>query len=196
MARSMLGTKRRWGSDPMMYEGIIAAWTALNAIRHPSRTFTVQKEHILVAESNQVLRRHLVGVLRDQHYRTIEACDGAGAVCIVARCNCQIHLLMTAVRLPDLIGWELAELLRLDHPSVAVVYIAHDREDWRRFGRKNLKCILLQVPFRPEAVLEVVRQGLSRSAEARGSRTYKSRASSDGCSAAGSIIRFPMTRDF
>jgi DNA-binding response OmpR family regulator len=115
---------------------------------------------------------------------------------IGARCRRQIHLLMTAFRLPDLIGWELAELLRFDHPGVAVVYIAHDREDWRRFGRKNLKCILLQVPFRPEAALEVVRQELSRSAEARGSRTYKSRASSDSCSRAGSMVQFPTARYF
>jgi hypothetical protein len=82
----------------MMYEGIIAAWTALNnTIRRRGRAFTVQKEHILVAESNQVLRRHLVDVLRDGHYRTIEACDGAEAVRIGTRCRRQIHLLMTVV---------------------------------------------------------------------------------------------------
>jgi hypothetical protein len=80
---------------------------------------------------------------------------------IGARCQRQIHLLMTGVRLPDLIGWELPELLRLDHPAVAVVYIAHDREEWWRLGSKKLKSVLLQVPFRPEAVLKVVRQGLN-----------------------------------
>jgi hypothetical protein len=40
----------------MMDKGIIVAWTALNyTIKRRSRTFLVQKEHILVAESNQVL---------------------------------------------------------------------------------------------------------------------------------------------
>jgi len=63
--------------------------------------------------------------------------------------------------LPDLIGWELAELLRLDHPALAVVYIAHDREEWWRLGSKKWKSVFLQVPFRPEAVLKVVRQGLN-----------------------------------
>ena len=181
----------------MIYRGIIAAWTALNnTIRRLSRTSGVQKELILVAESNQVLRRHLVDALRNQHYRTLEASDGADAVRIGARCRRQIHLLMTAVRLPDLIGWELEELLRLDHPAIDVVYIAHDREDCQRFGRKCFKRILLQVPFRPEAVLEVVRERLSHSAGARGSRTYKSKASSDGCSAVGSMVRFPGVRYF
>ena len=99
-------------------------------------------------------------VLRDQHYLTIAACDGAEAVRIGARCQRQIHLLMTDVRLPDL-GWELAELLRLDHPAVAVAYVAHDREEWWRLGSKKLKSLLLQVSFRPEAVLKVVRQGLN-----------------------------------
>jgi DNA-binding response OmpR family regulator len=149
----------------MTWEGIIAAWAALNnQIRHWSRAFGVQRELILVAESDRLLRRGLVRVLREKHYRTIEASDGAEAVRFSARCHRQIHLLMTAARLPDLIGWELVELLRLDQPAVAVVYIAHDLEDWRRFGRKNLKSVLLQVPFRPEAVLEVVRQGLDGSA--------------------------------
>jgi len=106
----------------MKRPGIIAAWNALNnTIRERwSRDFAGQKELILIAESNQVLRRNLVDVLRDQRYRMIEACDGAEAVRRGARCRRQIHLLMTGVRLPDLIGWELAELLRLDHPAVAV----------------------------------------------------------------------------
>jgi CheY-like chemotaxis protein len=180
----------------MIYRGIIAAWTALNnTIRRLSRTSGVQKELILVAESNQVLRRHLVDALRNQHYRTLEASDGADAVRIGARCRRQIHLLMTAVRLPDLIGWELEELLRLDHPAIDVVYIAHDREDWQRLKRKHLKCILLQVPFRPRAVLEAVRQRLS-SAEARRSGREGSRASSDPYSAAGSRVRLPVVRYF
>jgi DNA-binding response OmpR family regulator len=128
---------------------------------HWSRGSAAQKELILVAESNQALRRDLVDVLRDQHYLTIAACDGAEAVRIGARCRRQIHLLMAGVRLPDLIGWELAELLRLDHPGVAVVYIAHDREEWWRLGGKKLKSVLLQVPFRPGALLKVVREGLN-----------------------------------
>ena len=153
----------------MTWEGIIAAWAALNnRIRHWSRAFGVQKELILVAESDRVLRRGLVRVLSEKHYRTIEASDAADAVRFSARCHRQIHLLMTAARLPDLIGWELVELIRLDQPAVPVVFIAHDLEDWRRFWRKNLTCVLfLQVPFRPEGVLQIVRQGLDGSADAR-----------------------------
>jgi DNA-binding NtrC family response regulator len=147
----------------MKWHSMIAAWTTLyDMIRGRwSRGSSAQKELILVAESNPALRRSLVDVLRDQHYLTIAACDGAEAVRIGARCKRQIHLLMTGARLPDLIGSELAELLRLDHPGVAVVYIAHDREEWWRLGNKKLKSVFLQVPFRPEAVLKVVRQGLN-----------------------------------
>ena len=146
----------------MKWEGMNAAWTALNnTIRgHWSRAFVGQKSLILIAESNQALRRNLVDVLRGQHYRTIEACDGAEAVRFSARCCRQIHLLMTSVRLPDLLGWELAELLRLDHPAAAIVYMAHRREDWWRLGSKRFRSVLLKVPFRPEAVLEAVRRAL------------------------------------
>ena len=146
----------------MKWEWMNAAWTALNnkIIGRSSLASAVQKRLILVAEGDRALRRDLRDVLRDQRYRTIEACDGAHAVRIGARCHRPIHLLMTAVRLPDLMGWELGELLRLDHPAVDVVYIAHDREEWWRLGRKSFKSLILQVPFRRESVLEVVRRGL------------------------------------
>jgi CheY-like chemotaxis protein len=162
MASRMLPREARMEGGLMKWDGMIAAWTALNSTigEHWSRAFAAPKALILIAESNQALRRNLVDVLRDQHYRTIEACDGAEAVRFSARCCRQIHLLMTSVRLPDLLGWELGELLRLDHPAAAIVYIAYNREDWWRLGSKKLKSVLLQVPFRPEAVLEVVRQAL------------------------------------
>jgi CheY-like chemotaxis protein len=145
----------------MKRAGTIAAWTKLdNTIReYCSRAFAGPKELILVAESNQALRKGLMNVLREQHYRTIEACDGAEAVRIGVRCR-QIHLLVTGLRLPDLIGWELEELLRLDHPALAVVYVGHNLEDWRRLSSKRFKSRFLQVPFPPEAALEVVRWGL------------------------------------
>jgi len=138
---------------------LIEAWNALNnTIRgYWSRAFG-QKEVILVAEGDPAMRKDLVDVLRHQHYRTMEACDGTEAVRKGARR--QIDLLMTGLRLPDLVGWELTELLRLDHPALAVVYIASNHEDWWRLGRKKFKSALLKVPFRPETVLEVVRRGL------------------------------------
>ncbi|HYK63183.1 MAG TPA: response regulator [Bryobacteraceae bacterium] len=139
---------------------LIEAWNALNnTIKgYWSRAFAGQKDVILVAEGDPALRKDLMDVLRHQHYRTIEACDGTEAVRMGARR--QIDLLMTGLRLQDLVGWELVELLRLDHPTLAVVYIASNYEDWWRLGRKKFKSALLQVPFRPETVLEVVRRGL------------------------------------
>ena len=138
---------------------LIEVWNALNnTVRgYWSRAFG-QKEVILVAEGDPAMRKDLVDVLRHQHYRTMEACDGTEAVRKGARR--QIDLLMTGLRLPDLVGWELVELLRLDHPALAVVYIASNHEDWWRLGRRKFKSALLQVPFRPETVLEVVRRGL------------------------------------
>src|SRR5215471_16560852 len=123
MVPGMQAAETRMKSGLKKWDSMIAAWTALNDLvrGHWSRGCAAQKELILVAESNQALRRSLVDVLRDQHYLTITACDGAEAVRIGARCQRQIDLLVTGTRLPDLIGWELAELLRLDHPGVAVV---------------------------------------------------------------------------
>src|SRR5215469_7456649 len=165
MAPGMQAAETRMESGLKKWDSMIAAWTALNdMIRgHWSRGSPAQQEPILVAESNQALRRSLVDVLRDQHYLTIAACDGAEAVHIGARCRRQIHLLMTGVRLPDLIGWELAELLRLDHPGVAVVYIAHNREEWWRLGNKKIEVHALTSPIPPRSRAGSGASGTTRS---------------------------------
>ena len=97
MAPGMRTAETRMESGLMKWDSVIAAWAALNdMIRgHWNRGSAAQKELILVAESNRALRRSLVNGLRDQHYLTIAACDGAEAVRIGARCQRQIHLLMT-----------------------------------------------------------------------------------------------------
>jgi CheY-like chemotaxis protein len=128
---------------------------------HWSRGSAAQKELILVAESNQALRRNLVDVLGDQHYLTIAACDGAEAAHNGAHCERQIHLLMTGVRLPDLIGWELAEFLRLDHPGVAVVYIAHDRRRVVASWQQEIEVRPLTSPVQPRSRAESSAPGLN-----------------------------------
>jgi CheY-like chemotaxis protein len=148
----------------MQSDGVFAAWTSLSAtIRKLWRgPWAPHEQVILVAESNKGLRRLLIGVLRAQHYRTIEAHNGGEAVRIGARYRHDIHLLVTDVRLPDLIGWELGELIRLDHPALRVVCMGYNAADRRRqLDRRSSRFVLLQTPFRREPFIHAVRQELS-----------------------------------
>jgi DNA-binding NtrC family response regulator len=116
---------------------------------------------ILVVESDKALRKELVCALREQHYRTIEASAGAEAVRIGVRCGQKIHLLVTAAILPDLIGRELGELLRLDHPYLQVICFGHTLDYYRwRADRRISWLAFVETGFGFKSLLRAVRQRL------------------------------------
>ena len=146
----------------MEREGFLrTAWTKLKEsvgqrwTRKPPRNKVV-----LVVENNRSLRKLLAEVLREQCHYTIEAADGAEAVRIGARYRDEIHQLITAVRLPDLIGWELVELLRLDYPTLDVVYLARNTDDckWLSRAHKASRFIRLPNPLTRESVRRALRR--------------------------------------
>ncbi len=154
----------------MRSDEVFAAWTSLRATigKLWKGPWAAHEQVILVAESNKGLRKLLIGVLRAQHYRTIEAHNGGEAVRIGARYRHDIHLLVTNVRLPDLIGWELGELIRLDHPALRVLYMGHNAADRKRqLDRRISRFVFLQTPFSGEAFIHAVRQELSEQTRLR-----------------------------
>ena len=122
----------------------------------------VRGETILIAESDEWLRRLLVERLHRAQYQTLEAADGAEAVRIAARSRSgNIHLLLADVRLPDLLGWDLAEILRLDHPRLKVVCFGRSPQDgWSRPRKISAAFLHLPRPFISEAVLQALRHEL------------------------------------
>jgi CheY-like chemotaxis protein len=146
----------------MELEGFLpAAWTALRETAWQRWTPKPGgKKVVLVAENNRSLRKLLTEILRDQGHYMIEAGDGAEAVRIGARFRDEIHQLITAVRLPDLIGWELSELLMLDYPALDVVYIARNPDDckWLSRARNVSKFIHLPNPLTRESVRRALRR--------------------------------------
>ncbi len=79
---------------------------------------------VLVAEKSDALRRKVVDTLRARCYETLEASNGAEAVRIGASYLGEIDLLLTDVQLTDFSGWDLAEILRLDHPRLKVLFLS------------------------------------------------------------------------
>jgi CheY-like chemotaxis protein len=135
--------------------------TLRNAIRGLWQGGIVRPRRIIVvAESDPSLRRLLVESLCLADYQTLEAADGAEAVRVAARmARHEIDLLLTDMTLPDLAGWDLGEIVRLDHPRAKVVCLGRSPHDgWSRPRNVPASFLLLPKPFSSEAVLQAVRR--------------------------------------
>src|SRR5258708_2984942 len=116
---------------------------------------------LLVAEKSDGLRRKVVDTLRARCYETLEASNGAEAVRIGASYLGEIDLLLTDVQLTDFSGWDLAEILRLDHPRLKVLFLSPAE----RVARPSLSWQVLRFarlggthsgPAVPQAVLDEI----------------------------------------
>jgi CheY-like chemotaxis protein len=122
----------------------------------------VDAETILVVEDEPDLLELVVQVLEARGYTVIGASTGNQALEHWSHCDHDVDLLLTDMTLPDgMTGYQLAERLRTDAPSLRVIYssghtagvpgtqLAHVEE--RQFLAK---------PYRPSKLLEIVRASL------------------------------------
>jgi two-component system cell cycle sensor histidine kinase/response regulator CckA len=85
--------------------------------------FYSRTDTILIAEPDRILRRLAVRTLSPK-YRIVQSGSPEEAVRIAARHETELDLLLTEARFPNMDGWELTELLRLDYPHLKVVYLS------------------------------------------------------------------------
>jgi CheY-like chemotaxis protein len=123
------------------------------------------KKTILLAESEPSLRMLVCNALARDSYQVVCASDGKEALQTGARHDCAIDLFVTDVILPRFYGCHLAELLKLDHPELKVVYLASfiDRYVWA-LGRES-KVILLQDSGWTDALVAAVRDVLAAASQ-------------------------------
>jgi len=88
------------------------------------RSFTAHAFTILITEPDPMLRRLERRALSPK-YQIVETSTGEEAVRIAARHDAHLDLLLTEARLPRMEGWNLVELLKMDYPSLKVVYVAN-----------------------------------------------------------------------
>src|SRR5260370_15415781 len=107
----------------------------------------LQRSTILVVQHDLVTRQLLSRSLRPS-YRVLQAGSAEEAVRIAAQHQRNIDLLLTDVRLPQLFGWELLELLALDYPKLKVVYVSKSIDSEIRPHTRRQSVLLLEQPFR------------------------------------------------
>jgi CheY-like chemotaxis protein len=131
------------------------------------RGFTSHTDTILIAEPDQVLRRLECRAL--SLYQIVQSSSAEEAVQIAARHEKKLDLLLTEVRLPHINGWELTELLKLDYPSLQVVYLSNSIDaEIRARTRRSIVIVLEKNRFRPGRLRQAVRDVLETRQKNRG----------------------------
>ena len=106
----------------------------------------MQPPLVLVVEDDFLVREMIVNDLRLSGFEVSEAASAEDAL---ARNLDRLDLLFTDIRLPGMNGWRLAEVIRLRHPDVPVLYASGYAERVAPLSGS----IYLQKPYLPSQVL-------------------------------------------
>ena len=107
----------------------------------------MQPPLVLVVEDDFLVREMIVNELRLSGFEVSEAASAEDAL---ARSLNRLDLLFTDIRLPGMNGWRLAEVIRLRHPDVPVLYASGYAERVAPLSGS----IYLQKPYLPSQVLQ------------------------------------------
>ncbi|MGA8553226.1 MAG: ATP-binding protein [Candidatus Acidiferrales bacterium] len=121
-------------------------------------------ETILVAEDEVGVRELACQFLRVKGYTVLEAKDGAEALEIAARHTGTIHLVLSDIVMPKMNGGELARRLKIIRPNIRVALMS----GYSEFSASDLdrdlpETHVLQKPFSPVSLVEIVRAALTES---------------------------------
>ena len=117
-------------------------------------------ETILVAEDEDAVRELIVGLLARQGYTALSAANGREALDVLRAGDGRVDLLLTDVVMPELSGPQLAEEARAMRPEMPIVYISGYTPQTLTPRGLAEDAILLEKPFTPQRLAEVIRQAL------------------------------------
>lgn len=120
-------------------------------------------ETILVVEDEAGVRELACQFLRLKGYTVLEAQDGPEALDIARQHPGTIHLLLSDMVMPKMNGAEVAGRLKAIRPTARIAFMS----GYSEFSRKDLgqnfpEAPILQKPFSPVSLVEMVRDALTR----------------------------------
>jgi signal transduction histidine kinase/CheY-like chemotaxis protein len=123
---------------------------------------TPKGETVLVVEDEEALREVTERIFTRNGYRVITAANGADALALVARHDGEIHLLVTDVVMPQMLGKEVAERVREPRPDIEVLYMSgYAQPVLASQGRLEPGVCLVDKPFSEAALLDKAGQVLN-----------------------------------
>jgi len=120
---------------------------------------------ILVVDDEDTIRALIREALQAEGYRVLEAGGPKEALDLASQYQHIIHLLVSDVVMPGMNGQELANQLRVERPSLKLLFISgHSMNLLRRSGIDSLGGRFLRKPFSTSTLVENVRASLAPSA--------------------------------
>jgi CheY-like chemotaxis protein len=136
----------------------------------PTYERTNTGETVLIVEDEEALRQVTERIFTRGGYRVITAADGADALALVTRYEGHIHLLVTDVVMPNMLGKEVAEKIRLLRPDIEVLYMSgYAQPVLASQGRLDRDVNLIEKPF--TAATLITKAGQILNSRAEGPRT-------------------------
>jgi CheY-like chemotaxis protein len=136
-------------------------------------------ETVLVVEDEQALREVTDRILTRNGYRVLMPATGQEALQIARDHVGEIHLLVTDVVMPHILGMEVAERMRVIAPGIEVLFMSgYARQVLASQGRLDANVALVEKPFSEAELLEQVGHALNRNL--RGFTTIEVPAQSAG----------------
>jgi CheY-like chemotaxis protein len=115
---------------------------------------------IVLVEDDEQVRVAIRDILRQAGLRVIEACDGVEALRACHAHPGQVDLVLSDLVMPKLGGVELARTLAIDAPNTRIVYMSGYPSRPLPGGRDQELGSVLQKPFTPGQLLDLIRGAL------------------------------------
>jgi two-component system cell cycle sensor histidine kinase/response regulator CckA len=118
-------------------------------------------ETVLLVEDDSLVRQVVRWILDNRGYTVLEAEGPGAALEIATRHTAPIDLLLTDVIMPQMSGRVLADLLMLERPGMAVLFMSgYTANAVVQHGVLDLSKAYLQKPFTPDALARTIRRAL------------------------------------
>lgn len=124
-----------------------------------------QGASVLVVDDEAPIRRIVRRTLQLQAFKVEEAEDGESALALVQAREDPFDLVLTDLKMPRIDGRQLAEVISLYRPRVAVVYMSADPAGVALIDGSDTSVPLLQKPFTAPELCDAVRDTLSHTAD-------------------------------
>jgi CheY-like chemotaxis protein len=129
-------------------------------------------ETVLIVEDQDALREVTERIFTRSGYHVITAANGAEALNLAAQHDGDIHLLLTDVVMPNMLGKELAEKIRQARPDIEVLFMSgYAQPVLASQGRLDPDVNLIEKPFSAAAIIE--KAGRLLNGQFEGFRTIK-----------------------
>jgi hypothetical protein len=118
-------------------------------------------ETILVVEDEDLMRDATVRILRSSGYVVLEAAHGPEALEVEAACEAEIHLLLSDVIMPKMLGQEVVDRIRDRRPGIRALYMSgYTGPSTGVTGDLDPSVELIEKPCSADVLLDAVRRVL------------------------------------